>query len=396
MVKVSLRKKAIKGNRQSLYLDFYPAIPHPETGLPTRREFLGHYVFTKPKSEADKQYNKDTVALAEAVRSKRQIDLQQNEYDFLRKKISDVDFIEYFDKITKEQEGVTYEHFVSCGKHLVNFTYRKFFESKPQSEVSKKFVEKKESIKGLLRSSKVDEAFCIDFRKYMLSAKTYRSDKINLAQNSAFAYFKQFKKALDIAFKNRIIKTNLNELVESIPQAETTREFLTLEELQKLVTTPCSSPLLKEAALFSALTGLRWSDIEKLKWGELRHSKKDGYSIRFEQQKTSGHETLPISEEAYNLLGEPGLNDQRVFEGLKYSAYTNIHFKTWIYRSGISREITFHSMRHTYATLLLSNGIDLYTVSKMLGHKSLETTQIYAKVIDKKKQEAANTIKLKL
>jgi site-specific recombinase XerD len=85
-----------------------------------------------------------------------------------------------------------------------------------------------------------------------------------------------------------------------------------------------------------------------------------------------------------------------VFEGLKYSAYVNLHFQKWILKAGITKYITFHSMRHTNATLLLSNGVDLYTVSKMLGHRDIATTQIYAKVIDKTKREAANTIKLEL
>ncbi len=71
-------------------------------------------------------------------------------------------------------------------------------------------------------------------------------------------------------------------------------------------------------------------------------------------------------------------------------------FKLWLQDAGITKNITFHSFRHTFATLQLEMGIDLYTVSKMLGHKSIKTTQIYAKVVDKAKAEAAGRIKLNL
>ena len=68
--------------------------------------------------------------------------------------------------------------------------------------------------------------------------------------------------------------------------------------------------------------------------------------------------------------------------------------KRWIQSAGITRNITFHCFRHTYATLQLSNGTDIYTVSKMLGHRDLKTTQIYAKIIDKTKLEATDKIKI--
>lgn len=105
---------------------------------------------------------------------------------------------------------------------------------------------------------------------------------------------------------------------------------------------------------------------------------------------------LPISEQAYNLLGERGKPADKVFEGLKYSAYENKYLYQWIADAGITKKITFHSFRHTFACLQLANGTDIYTVSKMLGHRELKTTQIYAKVIDQTKRTAADKIKLDL
>ncbi|NQU84529.1 MAG: integrase catalytic domain-containing protein, partial [Mariniphaga sp.] len=166
--------------------------------------------------------------------------------------------------------------------------------------------------------------------------------------------------------------------------------------LNKLAKTPCNNDLLKRAALFSALTGLRFSDIQKMVWGELEYIEGQGYFLNFDQKKTKGVEVLPISEQAHSLLGEPGELTVKVFNGLKYSAYHNKHLFQWIGAAGITKDITFHCFRHTFATLQLFNGTDIYTVSKMLGHKDLKTTQVYAKIVDEAKRQAADKIKLDL
>lgn len=116
--------------------------------------------------------------------------------------------------------------------------------------------------------------------------------------------------------------------------------------------------------------------------------------IRFRQNKTKGAEKLPLSDQARDLLKEIGKPEERVFKGLKYSAWHNLKLQQWVMKAGISKTITFHCARHTYATLQLTLGTDIFTVSKLLGHKDIRTTQIYAKIIDEKKMEAANRIKL--
>lgn len=215
-------------------------------------------------------------------------------------------------------------------------------------------------------------------------------------QNSALSYFNKFKAALKQAYKDGYLRTDLNAKIKPIKQAETQRHFLTIEELNSLVKTDCNNPLLKRAALFSALTGLRFSDIAKLLWSELEYIEGNGYFIQFKQKKTKGVEMMPISDQAFSFLGERKEPADNVFEGLTYSAYSNKHLYQWIGAAGISKDITFHCFRHTFATLQLSNGTDIYTVSKMLGHRELKTTQVYAKVIDKTKREAADRIKLNL
>lgn len=151
--------------------------------------------------------------------------------------------------------------------------------------------------------------------------------------------------------------------------------------------------MMRQATLFSALTGLRFSDIYKLTWEEIQRSREQGCYIRFRQKKTGSPETLPISEEAFEILGGRGKGADKVFDEL-HDWHCN-HVKKWVKAAGIDKKITFHSFRHAYATLQLTLGTDIFTVSKMLGHRDLKTTQIYAKIIDAKKREAANKISLK-
>jgi integrase len=122
----------------------------------------------------------------------------------------------------------------------------------------------------------INEKFCSDFKEFLLHSPGLRRNKNKLAQNTAMSYFDKFRAALKQGFNEKLIADNPARRVKGIKQADTQREFLTLEELQALARTECEIPELKRAALFSALTGLRWSDIEKLVWDEVQHSETNG------------------------------------------------------------------------------------------------------------------------
>ena len=407
-IKVSLRKKIISGNRQSLYLDFYPPITDPKTGESTRRQFLGMYVFidkdevrkdikeneqhgkntkvlaelykkVKALNPIEKAHNDQTLSLGHSLRQKRENEINKPEiysgYEKQQLKIKEQgekSFIEYFWKLADKRTDSNRSNWVSAYNYLEAFT------------------------KGNLKFEDLNETICNDFKEYLLSAKSMRSDKTTLAQNSAGSYFNKFKAALKQAYKDKYLQYDLNIRIDQIKVSETRRSFLTLEELNSLVRTACKNPVLKNAAIFSAVTGLRFSDIEKLVWSELEYIEGNGYFIQFRQQKTEGEEMMPISDQAFSLLGERKALTDKVFNGLNYSAYSNKDLAKWIGAAGITKDITFHCFRHTYATLQLSCGTDIYTVSKMLGHRDLKTTQIYAKIISPTKRDAANRIKLDL
>ena len=380
--KVKLRQKKISQGRKSLYLDFYPPISHPETGKPTRREFLGLYIFEKPKTPIDQQHNEETFKIGQSIRQKRENYLNkpeiysQYEKEQLRlKELGEQCFIDYFKKLASKRKASNHDNWVSALNYLDTFT------------------------NGSLKFDELNETFLEEFKEHLLTTKSNRSQKATLSQNSAVSYFNKVKAALKQAYKDGILQHDLNAKVKTIKPAETRREYLTIEELNRLVKTPCNNVLLKRAALFSSLTGLRFSDIQKMTWGELEFIDEQGCFLNYSQQKTKGVEVLPISEQAYSFLeGKENPKDmpqdKTVFEGLKYSAYHNKHLFQWIGAAGITKDITFHCFRHTFATLQLYNGTDIYTVSKMLGHKDLKTTQVYAKIVDQAKRIATNKIKL--
>lgn len=361
--KVSLRKKALKKGRESLYLDFYPPVTHPGTGKKTRREFLGLYVYAKTSSPLEAQHNKQTKALAESIRARRQIEIQNNIYGFSSEAKRQADFIAYFRELADKRftSHGNYGNWMSAYKHLAEC----FVDGLTVGEITTERIQ--------------------HFKEYL-------NESTDLSQNSKATYFGKFKAAIKQAFKDGLLAEDVGKRVPAIKQAETKREFVTVEELETLAKTECGLPVLKHAFIFSALTGLRLSDVRALTWGNVQENRESGHFIRFMQKKTKGRETLPIPAPALKVMGERGDKDAPVFPGLpdKVGGWQATKLREWFLRAGIDRHITFHCARHSFATIQLTLGTDIYTVSKLLGHKELKTTQIYAKVVDQRKKDAVD------
>ena len=128
---------------------------------------------------------------------------------------------------------------------------------------------------------------------------------------------------------------------------------------------------------------LRWRDVQQQ--GSFTR-------IIFRQQKTKGLEYLDISPAAVAYMGERRGRDDLVFYDFKYSSSSNAELRMWAARAGVLKDFSFHCGRHTFAVMMLDLGADIYTVSKLLGHREIKTTQIYANILDKKKQEAVRLI----
>lgn len=356
--KVTLRKRELPSGTITLYLDFYPPITNPRTMEKTRREYLGIYLKKNPANSIEKKANTDKLQIAEGIRAQRELSILNQQYGFIDKTMARASFISY---IQEESLHHNERWLITC-KHFENFTHNKCL------------------------FSDITIEFCNKFRDYL------QNDKLSLNVNSASAYWSTFRAMLALVFKRKLITENINIFLEPIETYTPQKEFLTIEEVRKLYDTPCKNDIVKRASLFSCLTGLRKSDILTLRWEHIIPFHDGGWCIQKRTEKTNTEMLNPISQEAYELCGKSSIGP--IFN----VTYDEIRrgIKTWLADAGITKHITFHSFRHTYATLLIANGNDVYTVSKMLTHKNVTTTQIYAHMMDEKKRIAAESIQIKV
>ncbi|MDR0939590.1 MAG: site-specific integrase [Mediterranea sp.] len=369
---VRLREKVLSNGSISLYLDIY------RNGR-REYEFLKLYLI-KAKTPMEKEQNRQTLATAQAIKAKRQIEIQNGEYDFTTQFKTDTPFLQYYRKLCEERHGNeesrgNWGNWFSCLKHLERYCD----EHTTFKEITPDWIQ---GFKDYLDNAGKNEYK----RRNNLNAEVKP-----LSQNSKVSYFNKLRACINQAFDDRIIPVNPLRGIEGFKAEEVERVYLTFDEVQRLAATDCRYPVMKRAFLFSCLTGIRKSDIEKMVWSEVQ-SFGDFTRITFKQKKTGGQEYLDINKQAADYMGERSEPTERVFAGFSYSSQTLLELKRWCMKAGIMKEVTFHSGRHTFAVMMLDLGADIYTVSKLLGHKELQTTQVYAKVLDSKKQAAVNLI----
>lgn len=370
MAKVKMRMRTIVNNRKSIVLDYSPPIKNPASGKLHRFETLKLYIYDEPADQWEKQHNKETMILARTVCAQRQLDIQNRRFAFISDAIKNSSFIDFFTaEARKKQQSLSDDwsmglrYFIAFAGHDLMFP-------------------------------ELNDYLCEDYKIYLLSGPGISRTGRPIKRNTAVCYYAKLRYVLRIAYKRGIISQDLYSTVKPIAPKETHRERLTLEEFQLLAETPADCDLMKRAALFSGLTGLRFSDVSTLKWSEVRGTA-GKYELQFSQEKTDSAEVMPISDQAVFFMGDQNTDNVLVFQGLRYSRLRTF-FTHWLTAAGITKNITFHSFRHTFATLQLELGTDIYTVSKMLGHKAFKNTEIYAKIVDKTKRKAADKVMLKM
>ena len=200
--------------------------------------------------------------------------------------------------------------------------------------------------------------------------------------------------ALNVAVREGLIPSNPMDKLSRHERAKTNRgkrEYLTIDEVKALIATPCRREDIKNAYLFACNCGLRLGDVRKLKWGDIT---KDGdkWMLSVVMNKSEKPVHIPLGVQARRWLPKrKGADtDSLVFGGLPRDTHINAHLKIWTAKAGITKAVTYHTSRHTFATMLLALGADLYTVSKLLGHSKIKNTQVYAEIISRRKDEAVN------
>ncbi len=366
---VRLRQKALNNGNKSLYLDIY------RNGQ-RQYEFLKLYLIPETASDPTaKERNKQTLIQANAIKAQRVIELTNNEAgikNLHRSKMLLSEWLEYFKQLKANKSDGLARQIRMTQTLLSNYSG------------------------GDIPLCDIDKKFCERFLNYLQNIYVSDRTKERLSQFSAENYYRVFNCALNVAVRSEIIALNPMRLVEADykpKKPESQRVYLTIDEVERLIKTELhTSPICKKAFLFSCFCGLRFSDVTRLKWGNL--TKVNGQlQADIRQKKTDEPIYLPLSEMAQSWLPtrQNEADDEPVFKHIDNS-YANLVIKRWAKQAGITKHISFHTARHTFATMLLTKGADLYTTSKLLGHKNIQTTQIYAKIVDQKKVDAVNLL----
>ena len=351
---VKIRQRELAGGEVAFYIDVY----HGE---------LGRFSVKTGLQENPKNRKEFNIARADAEDRRRAFerDLQADPAAlFDRKAKSAGDFIEYLrTSIVKTRYSIE----TNTLKKLIAFSG------------------------GLVPFDKLNKEWLERFKVFLLAEDS-------ISQNTAACYFGVIRKNIKQAWRSGFIKEDFTGKVANIGQTDIQRHFLTIENIEALYNAPCKNEMVKQAFLFGCFTGLRVSDLELLTWEKISLVNGSPF-IKFRQKKTGQYEECPIPEQAVKILAEVKRlhtefapdGDDRVFILPDRSAI-NKALHIWGIRAGLTWDLHFHASRHTMATMMLSSGSDIYTVSKQLGHRDISTTQKYCRLVDTKRVAEVNRL----
>ena len=358
---VRLRAKKLANGNLSLYLDTYSKGKRSY-------EFLRLYLIPE-NTPADRKANSAVLSAANAIKAARIIAVVNGKSD-IRTPCGDISMSDWIGRIIEKKTGFRVRSSINLMRRL-----RKHL-----------FIYRRE-----VRLKDIDRFFCAGFADYLRSARALNSKK-TLAVSTQCELFNALSMVLNEAVRMELLQKNpMCQLTntERIKNPESTREYLTPEEVRNLISISDSNIAAGDdvaAFLFCCFCGLRYSDVAELKWSNIMDTAV-GKEINIRMKKTLRPVNIPLSQQACALLPRKGNHDDKVFSFPHYGV-TLKKLRKAAASAGIKKKVTFHVSRHTFATMMLTAGADLYTISKLVGHSDIRTTQIYSKVVDRKKREA--------
>ena len=365
----AMRFKPLKDGRRHIYLDIY------KDGKRTY-EYLKLYLLPESDAGAEKT-NAKTIKEAEAILKKRIRELKKEpeESKYLKKEVEQpkdetllLDWIKEFEELQRRR-----------GVKSLGATKR--------FHVAVQDFGRNPTLKD------IDKQFCLAYIDFLRSYT--KKDGTDYSVKSKFDMFECLNNAINTAIQQEILTANpINKIdrSERIRRKESQRDFLTIDEVKRLIATPCDNPTVKQAYLFACSCGLRLGDVLNLKWKDISEDK-GTWRASILMLKSQYPLYIPLGEQARKWMPEQGEDgpNEKVFKLNRQAINENL--QSWAEAAGITnKKVTFHTSRHTFATMLLTLGADIYTVSKLLGHTSVKTTQIYAKIIDQKKDDAVSLV----
>lgn len=373
---IRLRFKELANGNKSIYLDYY------RDGK-REYEFLKLYIIPEKNASAKIQ-NEETLRTANAIKAQRVVSLQNEQHGFSNSGIKGrTNFISYLELQAEKYEANGSKAYGRSVRNTIIQLKRYKGDNIQIKQVDKKFL------LGYI------EYLNSGASKYFIEGPAGKTRK-KLSEASKALYWSVVVTALNRAVKDDIIASNPADKIleqDKPKEGKSTKVYLTLDEVKALANTPCKYPDLKNAFLFCCFCALRMCDARRLKWASIKNTSDGNKQIEILQQKTGEPVYIPLSDNALQWLPSRGKkgDSENVFN-LPHVSTIEKWLGHWSEEAGVKKHLTYHVSRHTFATLTLAYGADLYTVSKLMGHSNVQTTQIYAKIVDENKRKAVNLI----
>ena len=377
-----LEKRTLSDGSISLYLNYYlgreetPVLDDvtkepilyetgPMKGKPKykvthhrKKEYLDLYLLAHPRKPADKEKNRQTLALAEKIRFEKEQQFKESQTGYRIMQNKDVNFYDYFqsyiDNYTKKDIRMM---------QIALQRFRDFMKDNKTYNIYEHRIKPNQLTKDMMK----------DFVVYLES----RSEG-----EGARSIYQRFKKVVTYAVEHGVMSNNpCNGVSIKVDGQILRKDVLSPSEIVQLINTHYryENPQVRNAFIFCLYTGLRFCDVKDLTYGNVDYQNK---MLKFEQNKTKGHSgssgvIIPLND---------GLFELPTYESCCKSV------KRWVKRAGINKHISWHCARHSFATNILDNGANIVTVANLLGHSGLKHTEKYLRAIDDRKREAINSL----
>lgn len=374
-----LGAKVLSDGRESLFLDYYLGFEFAvskKSGneykkVINKREFLSLYLWQAPRTPLERQQNKETLELAKGIRYEREQQLKEGTlgYRLKAKEINFFDFIQsYYDEYTKGDKRMI----KAAQKRFTDFIALEY-----------------PMFKSNISPEKITPDMMEHFVEYLQSISK---------GEGALTHWKRWKKIVKAAVKKDVLRKNpCEDIVCKADEEALKKDILSIEEMQQLISTTYrgQNPETRRAFIFTLYTGIRFCDIKNLTFSNVDYSNR---VLTFNQKKTQGHSSksyvnIPLNDGLLALIGTASTDspDEKIFK-LPSQEMCLKALRHWTAKAGITKHITWHCGRHSFAVNILNNGANIKTVASLLGHSSIQHTEKYTRAVDSLKQAAIDSL----
>ncbi|WP_278365815.1 site-specific integrase [Butyricimonas virosa] len=376
-----LKEKTLSDGQISLYLEYYLGYSKQydeekdkeAVKIIRKKEFLNLYIWQAPRTPLERQQNKETLELAKKIRFEREQEMKAGKLGYRLEKKDNVNFLDYFQNYI--------DNYQKKDVRVIMMALAKF----------KAFLAKKHPVyANFIKPNNLNRDLMLEFVEYLQSI---------CVGEGAHTIFQRFKKVVKYAEEHDVLHKNpCNGITCKIDDQVIKKDILSLEEIENLLNTRYQgeNPEIRKAFIFCLYTGIRFCDVVELKFSNVDYSNR---LLSFEQNKTSGHSkasnvVIPLNDGLISLIGHPSSPDNMDEVIFKLPSHTMClkALRHWTARAGITKHITWHCARHSFAVNILNNGANIKTVASLLGHSGLKHTEKYTRAVDKLKEDAINSL----